>query len=873
MKKDQVMFIRDAYLKEAKRPNGTKSTMGEYVKFALDGGIDFVTAKDLVVYDDGNELLHCICVNDNLQSQADFPVKIISSQYEVIQQIESVMSTENMENFLDDGFLSNVTSNAQKEFIKKWMKTIKNQAIQPMDPEPMWKDETKIIAKGASKLEKDPFMPVVVKCKINGESKVFSSFDDAIANRSATGKTSIKLFDNEKMVKPIQLASDGAELDIDLNGYTLEVNDTLAFQICNGSLNIRNGSIIANNPVLELVDNGSPSLTLDNVNVESKNSYCILAYGNGTLRIYNSKLSASGEYATISGNGSAGFDGTYILIRNSKVYNTNDAGIYLPQNANLDIIDSTISGLNGIYQKSGKITIDGDDTYISGTGECKDYEYKSGGYNLTGDAVTVDSCEYPGGEPSIIIRSGRLVSKNSNAIACYDKDGKLPYNASSLVCIYNAQLNTKPNDEFISTASYYTGTNSSYFVKTKSAIASVNGTSYANIVDAINNANDGDTVNFVSKLDIETPIEINKSVTLNVKDINASSNAFVASGENVNVVINANNSVIKAGMVPGDANTVEANNGATVTINGGKFGVCPDADGLGNSCVYSNGGNIIINDGYFSSDAMYNNRYYVLNKKNGSSGTIIVNGGNFKNYNPETGDDVDKGSFLGEHTKVVKTVSGSDVIYSVVTKNSASVDGKAYKTIEEAFKNAKDESIVSIEDNVNIKNSITIDKNIFINIQKGVTVTAENSTSVFDISSDVVIYSDSDSKIVGASGMDANAITVRGNGSVRIVGGNYSVGADASGLGNSTIYAVDNATVTIDGGHFETAAAYNNFWYVLNKQNKTNAKFDVISGEFLNYNPENGDDADGGNFVNKDSEVSVIDLDNGNKLYKVSKNK
>ena len=79
MKKDQVMFIRDAYLKEAKRPNGTKSTMGEYVRFALDGGIDFVTAKDLVVYDDGNELLHCICVNDNLQSQADFPVKIISS--------------------------------------------------------------------------------------------------------------------------------------------------------------------------------------------------------------------------------------------------------------------------------------------------------------------------------------------------------------------------------------------------------------------------------------------------------------------------------------------------------------------------------------------------------------------------------------------------------------------------------------------------------------------------------------------------------------------------------------------------------------------------------------------------------------------------
>ena len=40
-------------------------------------------------------------------------------------------------------------------------------------------------------------------------------------------------------------------------------------------------------------------------------------------------------------------------------------------------------------------------------------------------------------------------------------------------------------------------------------------------------------------------------------------------------------------------------NGATVTIQGGTFTVGSDANGEGNSVVESNGGNIIIEGGFF----------------------------------------------------------------------------------------------------------------------------------------------------------------------------------------------------------------------------------------------------------------------------------
>ena len=71
-----------------------------------------------------------------------------------------------------------------------------------------------------------------------------------------------------------------------------------------------------------------------------------------------------------------------------------------------------------------------------------------------------------------------------------------------------------------------------------------------------------------------------------------------------------------------------------VTIESGEFTVGADKNGQGNSCIYANGGTVIINGGRFSSDAKYADRYWVLNSKNNSDSVILVTGGTFINFDP-----------------------------------------------------------------------------------------------------------------------------------------------------------------------------------------------------------------------------------------------
>ena len=114
---------------------------------------------------------------------------------------------------------------------------------------------------------------------------------------------------------------------------------------------------------------------------------------------------------------------------------------------------------------------------------------------------------------------------------------------------------------------------------------------------------------------------------------------------------------------------VAAANGATVTIKGGTFTVGGDADGYGNSVVYSQGGNIVIEGGFFQTDYNYRGYYYVLNQSNGNPGTITVKGGTFVNYDPSKGDDNLGGNFVADGYKVEKeTKANGDVWYTVVPK-------------------------------------------------------------------------------------------------------------------------------------------------------------------------------------------------------------
>lgn len=149
MNASQVKLLRDSYNVPAKNPDGSDALLAGYIRFiTTDAAVDIVTSKDLVVVDDANELVHAVCVNEDMRAQATYPVKIITTSFLNINCIESVMTRENFKKFLDSGFFSKSAewSDAKKEFMKKWIDGIKIQAQQPVRPTPYYTEEPQVIS-------------------------------------------------------------------------------------------------------------------------------------------------------------------------------------------------------------------------------------------------------------------------------------------------------------------------------------------------------------------------------------------------------------------------------------------------------------------------------------------------------------------------------------------------------------------------------------------------------------------------------------------------------------------------------------------------------------------------------------------------------
>ena len=141
----------------------------------------------------------------------------------------------------------------------------------------------------------------------------------------------------------------------------------------------------------------------------------------------------------------------------------------------------------------------------------------------------------------------------------------------------------------------------------------------------------------------------------------------------------------------GDYNVcVWANNGAKVTIKGGTFTVGTNSTNDVNSVIYSTGGNITIEGGFFYTQCGPEGYKYILNQNNGNPGTITVKGGTFVNYDPRTGDDNLHGNFVAEGYSVVEQPQANgDVWYTVVKGTVAgsqddlntAIDGKTEATV------------------------------------------------------------------------------------------------------------------------------------------------------------------------------------------------
>ena len=256
---------------------------------------------------------------------------------------------------------------------------------------------------------------------------------------------------------------------VDLNGKTI-TSDTVAFKaaIQDGTFTIKdskeNGKITSNNKS-NLIEIKEGELVVEGGEL-SNDWYVVYVYQSGKATIHGGTL-VSDVASAVSTNGSAAGQENYsgnavITITGGEVTSTNDVAVYLPA-GKLNISDGKITGATAVYCKAGTTNITGGE--ITGTGAKAEFVHSNNGCSATGDAIVIEACNYPNGNPAFEISDGKVISQNANAIGSYNTDNnsaeKLEVSGgeySSSVAEYvvdslNAELHKSSGDALYS---YYT---------------------------------------------------------------------------------------------------------------------------------------------------------------------------------------------------------------------------------------------------------------------------------------------------------------------------------------------------------------------------------------------------------------------------------
>ena len=296
---------------------------------------------------------------------------------------------------------------------------------------------------------------------------------------------------------------------------------------------------------------------------------------------------------------------------------------------------------------------------------------------------------------------------------------------------------------------------------------------------------------------------------------------------------------------------VAAADGANVTIKGGTFTVGGDANGDGNSVIYSQGGIITIEGGFFQTDYNWRGFYYVLNQQNGNPGTITVKGGTFVNYDPSKGDDNRGGNFVADGYSVIsETKANGDVWYTVVSKSNSEglktvLANGGELTVSEKIEtnnsgdNAADRVIISKPTTLNLNAKIVFPDNM-----------GNNNTNfcALIVDADTTINAGENGGIdTGVNG--GYGINVRNGATLTINGGSY--------YGGGTTVQVQKGTLIINGGHF-ACEPYSNpvygYKFLINcidaAYKDGSAKIIIKGGTFVNFDPsDSASENPHGNFV------------------------
>ena len=333
-------------------------------------------------------------------------------------------------------------------------------------------------------------------------------------------------------------------------------------------------------------------------------------------------------------------------------------------------------------------------------------------------------------------------------------------------------------------------------------------------------------------IDESMAVKAGKEVTLdlNGKTIKNTSNssAIDVYGK---LVINGEGTV--DGGEGGDNVAVWSLAGGKLTINGGTFTVGADANGSGNSTIYTTGGDVVINGGTFSTAAKYRDQYWTINKQNGSTGKVEIYGGTFPGFDPAHPNTDDETTYVPDGYVSVE----KDGVWTVLP---------AVKDVA-ALKAVFNEGGV-----VALANDLALDRTLSVPAGKEVVIdlngkTISNTADLWDVPNEdagnwsLLSVKGGTLTIKGAGTLQAKendcyAVDVQDGGTVVIEDGTY--------VGNVHAVYVLEGTAEIKGGKYSIQQPSNlpsPYGYVLNCYDANRAagtaKILVSGGEFVKFNP------------------------------------
>lgn len=699
--------------------------------------------------------------------------------------------------------------------------------------------------------------------------------------------------------------SRNANITLDMNGHSIYSNTNAAFILLDGSLTVDNGLVNVDKSekqgfafqVAPSSEDKVATLKLGSKLTAVSNCYAAVAMMPQNKTNYDVLNAVLVTEATITSNctfaalcGQGTMHGTSITINGGKISGLLTA-VYHPQYGKMTVNGGEIEGKTAIEMRAGKLVVNGG-TMI-GNGDPFESDPNGNGATTLGAAVAaVQHTTIL--DLSVEINGGTLQGARAFYQANLQNNGKEALEKISITLGKSADYDGGIMVDSAE-ATIEDDQSTRYYMTLQQAVdaAEANGKTVVLLKDVevgeAGSAATGLVVSGTLTVDFNGHTVSNKGTGF----------AIFVKGSEAKVIFVDSSEKQTGGIHGGSGGNNQAlrvQDGANVEIYGGNYNVGVDAEGFGNSTVAISTDSVVyIYGGRFASEGEYEGEYFVLNvqQTTGAKGEFKVFGGTFVGQNPADGDDALGGSFVAKGYEAFVSKEATDDSLAEYTV------GKVYEAgSEEALRGAiaaaQGFSVVRLTADVDLKEELYIngvdlmlDLNGFtLSLHYGEGVKRKNCSTLYVANATLIINDSSEDKSgrventdttggTNLSSKDNNyAVRVGREANLIINGGTFYTSADSAGNGNSVILiystSSNESTVTINGGVFETEAAYNGTYFVLNVQDGFKGGYVVCGGTFKGYKPGTTNTGELAT-VPEGYEIAEQEIENGVVWYTVQK--